>query len=83
MEKIPNNFLGLEEPYSQYDKARFAVLPIPYDAAATWMSGTRHGPAAIITASQHLEWFDEELGKEYYKCGVATLDRIEHWEEDK
>jgi agmatinase len=41
------------------------------------MTGSRHGPAAVITASQHLEWFDEELEAECYQCGIATLDPIE------
>ena len=77
MDTLPNNFLGLEEKHSRYRDARFAVLPIPYDSAATWMPGSRHGPAAIITASQHLEWFDEELEAECYKCGIATLDPVE------
>lgn len=74
---IPQNFLGLDEKYSRYDSARFAVLPIPYDSAASYMPGARNAPAAIVSASYHLEWFDEELEKECYKCGIATVDPIE------
>ena len=77
MDTTPNNFLGLEDKYSRYDDARFVVLPVPYDSAASWRSGARNGPAAIISASQHMEWFDEELEAECYKCGIATLDPIE------
>lgn len=77
MDTLPNNFLGLDEKYSRYDDARFAVLPIPYDSTTSYLSGARKGPAAIISASQQLEWFDEELQAECYKCGIATLDAVE------
>lgn len=77
MDTIPYNFLGLDDPYSRYDDARFAVLPVPYDSTATYLSGARRGPAAIISASQQLEWFDEELEAECYKCGIATLASVE------
>lgn len=77
MATCPNNFLGLESEYSAYDRARFAVLPIPYDSTATYLSGTRHGPGAIISASQHVEEFDEELESEFYQAGIATLDPME------
>lgn len=76
MSSIPNNFLGLESKYSTYDDARFAVLPIPYDSAASYQAGARNGPAAIISASQHIELFDMEVGRECHKPGVATLDPI-------
>ena len=77
METMPNNFLGLDERHSRYDSARFVILPVPYDSAASWMSGSRNGPGAIISASHHLEWFDEELEAECYRCGIATLDAVE------
>lgn len=77
MSSIPNNFLGLEAEHANYDKARFAVLPIPYDSTTSFMPGTRNGPAAIITASQHVEEFDADLEVESYECGIATLDPLE------
>jgi len=77
METLPNNFLALEPEFSDYASARFAILPIPYDATASFRGGSRHGPQAIITASQQLELFDEELGGEYHRAGIATLDPLE------
>ncbi len=77
MTVIPNNFLGLEPKYSTYDDARVAILPIPYDSAASYQAGARNGPAAIISASQHIELFDEEVGMECHKGGIATLDPIQ------
>jgi agmatinase len=76
MTTLPNNFLGLPPRYSNYRRARFAVLPIPYDATTSFQAGTREGPAAIIRASQQVELFDEELETECHKAGVATLDPL-------
>lgn len=70
------NFLGLPARYSGYDRARFAVLPIPYDSTTSFQAGTREGPAAIIAASQQVELFDDELEGEFFAPGVATLDPL-------
>ncbi len=76
VERIPNNFLELEHPYCQYESARYAVLPVPYDSAASYKAGARDGPAAIIAASHHVETFDEELLAEFHTAGVATLEAV-------
>jgi agmatinase len=76
MNSLPQNFLGLPTRYSDYRRARFAVLPIPYDSTTSFQAGTREGPAAIIRASQQVELFDEELETECHKAGVATLDPL-------
>ncbi|MBU0617103.1 MAG: agmatinase, partial [Planctomycetes bacterium] len=57
--------------------ARFAVLPIPYDATTSFSAGAREGPRAIIAASRQLEDYDVELGRESYRTGIATLDPLE------
>lgn len=74
---IPDNFLGLDSNASDYDSAHFAVLPIPYDATTSYGVGTRNGPRAIITASQQVELYDDDLGRESFQAGVATLDPVE------
>lgn len=76
MSNIPDNFLGLESEFSDYKRADFAIVPIPYDATASFLGGTRHGPAAIIKASQQVDLFDEELEAEFFKAGIATLDPL-------
>jgi agmatinase len=73
---IPDNFLGLGPRQSDYRKARYAVLPIPYDATVSFQTGTRNGPRSIISASQQVELFDEEYGRSFEGCGIATLDPI-------
>ena len=77
MNTVPNNFLGLEPEASDYERARFAVLPVPYDATASYRSGSRDGPAVILQASQQVELFDEELSGEFHTAGIATLDPVE------
>lgn len=77
MAHVPQNFLGLPDRLCDYATARYAVLPIPYDATTSYRTGTRNGPAAIIAASQQVEWYDPELGREFVKPGIATLEPIE------
>jgi agmatinase len=74
---VPDNFLGLPGRHGEYDTAQFVVLPIPYDATTSFGVGTREGPRAIITASQQVELYDERLGREAYRAGVATLPPLE------
>ncbi len=72
MENLPFNFLGLEDKYSNYKKAKFVILPIAYDATTSYQPGTRFGPEAIISASRFLELYDEELKTKVYKIGINT-----------
>ncbi len=72
----PDNFLGLPAKQAAYATARFAVLPIPYDATTSFGVGTRDGPRAIITASQQVELYDEALGRDCSNVGVATLEAV-------
>lgn len=76
VDHIPYNFLELEPEFSHYKTAVYTVLPIPYDAAASYKAGAREGPAAIIDASRHVDTFDEELSAEFHKAGIATLDAL-------
>jgi len=70
-------FAGLVSPYSDLEKAKTVILPIPYESTTEWRSGTRHGPQAIVDASQYLELYDLELNWEIYKVGIHTLPEVE------
>ncbi|NOZ94761.1 MAG: agmatinase [Acidobacteria bacterium] len=70
------NFLGIDPP-SDPREARCRVLPVPYDLTTSYQAGTRRGPLAILEASNHLEWYDEELETEAASVGVATLAPVE------
>jgi agmatinase len=74
---IPGNFLCLPPALAAYQAARYAIMPIPYDASASWRGGAKHGPSAVIAASEHMENYDDELGAEYHTAGIATLEPIE------
>ncbi|MGB8657152.1 MAG: agmatinase [Candidatus Zixiibacteriota bacterium] len=71
------NFLGLPTEFSEFEKSAFVILPVPYEETTTYQKGTKHGPKAIIAASQEVETFDEELKCEPYKAGIATLNPLE------
>lgn len=76
MATIPDNFLGLPARQCDYRRARYAVLPIPYDGTVSFQVGTRNGPRAIITASQQVELFDESYEREFGEVGIATLEPV-------
>lgn len=76
MATIPDNFLGLSPRDADFRRARYAILPIPYDGTVSFQVGTRGGPRAIISASQQVELFDEEYGREFHQAGVATLSPV-------
>jgi agmatinase len=71
------NFGGIEPAFTAYKKAKFVVLPVPYDLTSTYQSGSRRGPAAILEASCNMELYDEELRKETYRSGIHTLPPVE------
>jgi len=70
-------FAGLERPFSDLQKAKAVVLPVPYDGTSEWRGGSRHGPQAIIDASEYLELYDLDLDRDIYKAGICTLPRVE------
>jgi len=73
MPLLPTNF-GLLEPDScGYETSRVVVLPVPFERTTSYGKGTSAGPAAINRASQSMELYDEELGAEPYRMGIATL----------
>jgi agmatinase len=65
-------FLDLPDERSDPDTAAYVVLPVPYEATVTYRAGTADAPAAILDASAQVELFDEELGAEFVRAGVAT-----------
>ncbi|MBW2554743.1 MAG: arginase family protein, partial [Deltaproteobacteria bacterium] len=75
-EKPVLNFAGIEPEYSDLDKSKITVIPVPYDLTTTYISGARNGPRAIIEASNHMELYDEELEKETYRVGIYTHDAL-------
>ena len=75
----PWNFLGLDDDLSDYGSSKVVILPIPYDATASYGGGARNGPRAIISASRQVETYDNDLGLEPCQVGIATSGEVE-WE---
>jgi agmatinase len=68
------NFFGVEKQYSTFETSKIVVLPVPYEHTVSYGGGTKHGPDAILKASQYVEFFDEETKREIYReHGIATL----------
>lgn len=65
-------FGDFDRRYAAYDRARVALLPVPYDGTSTWGKGADRGPAALLAASKPLELYDIETGAEVYRQGIHT-----------
>ena len=76
MSDEPKNFLNLP-PEHTGRASRYAVLPVPYEGTVSYLPGTAEGPAAILSASAQVEYFDEELGGEFIEAGVMTCPMLE------
>ncbi|MFM2135965.1 MAG: agmatinase [Bacteroidota bacterium] len=72
-------FLALPEAeLTAYDKARYVIQQIPYEHTSSYLEGSAKGPAAIVSASHFVEFYDEELDCETYRsCGIATLPALD------
>ncbi len=65
-------FGGVDNKMTSFEKAKVAVLPVPYGRTVDYKKGTEKGPLAILDASDNMELFDEELGKEVHTIGINT-----------
>jgi len=68
------NFCGI--PEIPLKKAKFIILPIPYESTVSFQVGTKFGPESILFSSRQMELYDEELEKETYKVGIKTVGEI-------
>jgi agmatinase len=75
---INENFLAIEEEYSNLRDSKIAILPVPYEHTVSYGGGAGQGPDAIIKASQYVEFYDDEFDKEVcFEQGIATIKPIE------
>ncbi|MCW6037085.1 agmatinase [Spirulina subsalsa FACHB-351] len=69
-------FIG-EESQAPYKQAKVVLLPVPYELTTTYRKGCETGPEAILAATDQLEFYDVELGKEVvFETGVFVHDAI-------
>jgi len=78
-----DNFLALEEKYSNYDFSKFVIVSAPFEKTVSYGHGTAAGPQAIIEASQYVEFYDDYLNYEAaFEDGIITLEPLEFSEID-
>jgi agmatinase len=70
-------FAEFEPQYRDLETAHVVIIPVPYQASPR--QATSQGPQAVFAASRTLDLFDEELGYEPYRVGIATVP--EFWDE--
>jgi agmatinase len=73
MNNIQNNYAALPKDFSDYNKSKVVIIPVPYEGTVTYGKGTSKGPGAIIEASKNMELYDIELNKEICEIGIHTL----------
>ena len=80
MKSLPtkSNFLGIaEKELYAYESSKYVIQPVPYEHTSSYLAGSAKGPGAIISASQFVELYDEELDTETFRqCGIATLPAL-------
>jgi agmatinase len=67
---MTGRFMGVGVPLA---KARFVVLPLPFERTTSYKKGTKRGPAALLQGSLGVELYDEELGRQTSLEGIHTL----------
>jgi len=72
MEFIPGNPAFINKQAASPEKAKFLVVPVPYERTTSYYKGAEKGPTAIIEASPQVELWDEELKREVWEDGIYT-----------
>ncbi|MEA3489344.1 MAG: agmatinase [Candidatus Omnitrophota bacterium] len=67
-----SGFGEIERSFTDRDRSRIAILPVPYDKTSTWIKGAAKGPFALLEASRELELYDMETDSEVYTRGIHT-----------
>jgi len=74
------SWMRLPEEY-RTESSKFVILPISYEEQPTFGSGARNGAAAIIKASEHLEYYDEQFDCEPFVHGIRELEEVKSLKE--
>jgi agmatinase len=65
-----------EIPAVDVETARIVVLPLPYENAVSYGTGSATGPFELLAASLQLETIDEETLEDWGSLGIYTLPPI-------
>lgn len=66
---LPGQLFGL--PFTP-ETAQLIIIPVPWEATVSYRRGTAKGPAAILKASQQIDFFVREI-PEAWKMGISML----------
>tara|TARA_R110002050_G_scaffold141251_2_gene266335 strand:+ start:39149 stop:40006 length:858 start_codon:yes stop_codon:yes gene_type:complete len=69
-------FGGLSDEFTNFEKSKVVLLPIPYDGTSTWGKGADKALGAFIEASENMELYDIETDSEVYTNGIHILPSI-------
>ena len=69
-------FCGEDGYCLDYNKAKYVIVPVPYDGTSTWIKGADKGPEAIIEASGTLEMYDIPTGLDISTKGIFTQEAV-------
>ncbi|MGC9064185.1 MAG: agmatinase [bacterium] len=72
-------FGDFPQEYKELENAKAVIFPVPLEETETYLNGTKFAPDEVILASRALEWFDETLGFEPFRKGIATISAPQ-WE---
>ena len=67
-----------DAPFCDPATARVVIIPAPLEYSVCYMTGTRHGPQAILDASSQMELYDEELDWCPIEVGVYTRPALNY-----
>lgn len=67
-----------DAPYCDPATARVTIIPAPLEYSVCYMTGTQHGPQAILDASSQMELYDEELDWCPIEIGVYTRPALDY-----
>jgi len=67
-------FLGSENEFAQWERAKYVILPVPYEGAVSYGHGTASAPDALLDASEYLEFYDEVLKCCPHQVGIVTAE---------
>ncbi|MDR1543984.1 MAG: arginase family protein [Prevotellaceae bacterium] len=77
------NFAGLKGAFTDYNEAKFFVVPVPYSTQNDWNPTANKGAEAIIEASQHLEHYDTETRTQVAFKGIHSLEPLHNLNSDE
>jgi len=74
---LPFNFGGIKN--QDFKKAKIVVVPVPFEATTSYLSGTRKGPRAILEASGQIDeiWGEKYSSKIEKEKLIFTTEEIE------